>query len=793
LPKGTVVPLLKKYSSGNKEDEDLFLFNNHYNYWYRTIYNGKEGIIFGAYLLGFFSDFRSKTRESLINKAYYYRKSQRETKFYDNVGNRRLSEKIKACLIKDKLAFERVKQNEYILSPYSPDDLLALYQGITYDETATIYLTCDLLIHSLHLFFDKLLQNLEEKSFLFILASLVNDYLAELTNLESQLKSSSQVMLEAVQNLKSYFLVAKALLQPGLKDSQIRLKQQYQMVFFEEKFNLEAKDLDNDFRYDPQFSEAVKAELSLIYQAESVEISPLYHGYQDYSMFKPRGHYTRSPELKAYFRAMMWLGLIHFYFDESDLNLLQNKNGAEVTTTRFDKSVAQVSQILILAKITKENKKIFNKWAFLYNVISYLIGESDDLNFYDLDPVLTKVDLNQLETWLAKRENLEKFIREAAPLLRPSLIHSNPDIAFDPRDNKEIGQPPARGFRLFGQRFCLDSFIFDKLSGSNVNKRTMVKGLDVMAVLGNETARILLQDDFNNVVGFKQNFNFLRVYLEGLGPEDWRMTFYSSYLKLVQELTNFGQGQGFYFTQTPKWEQKALLTSQAAWAELRHDTILYSKQTYAAAEMGGLGFDKISFDLDPLPRPIHYVEPNLGFFYWLEALLKDSFEVLDRNKLWEDDYLDKYKEFIIIVEKLIAIVEKEALNQPISPEQNNFITVVIFELARIVLPADSDSSSYAEDDDQFKMALVADVHTDAKNQKVLEVATGIPYRIYVALNDGQGGKRIAIGYTYSYYEFEQPQANRLTDEEWKKIVYGSANPQALDIYLPAWAKDICCQ
>ena len=29
--------------------------------------------------------------------------------------------------------------------------------------------------------------------------------------------------------------------------------------------------------------------------------------YFPYSLFKPRGHYTREPQLQAYFQAMMWL------------------------------------------------------------------------------------------------------------------------------------------------------------------------------------------------------------------------------------------------------------------------------------------------------------------------------------------------------------------------------------------------------------------------------------------------------------------------------------------------------
>jgi hypothetical protein len=68
------------------------------------------------------------------------------------------------------------------------------------------------------------------------------------------------------------------------------------------------------------------------------------------------------------------------------------------------------------------------------------------------------------------------------------------------------------------------------------------------------------------------------------------------------------------------------------------------------------------------------------------------------------------------------------------------------------------------------------------------VAVGIPYRLNLLLSDGQGGKRIAAGYTYSYYEFTHPMDDRMTDEQWKKIVY---DPGAkLSEYEPFWAKDL---
>jgi hypothetical protein len=86
------------------------------------------------------------------------------------------------------------------------------------------------------------------------------------------------------------------------------------------------------------------------------------------------------------------------------------------------------------------------------------------------------------------------------------------------------------------------------------------------------------------------------------------------------------------------------------------------------------------------------------------------------------------------------------------------------------------------------MAIAADVFTNAETGKVLETAVGIPYRIYVPLDDGQGGKRIAIGYAFSYYEFPVDMSQRMTDEAWRNIVYDPE--QDLSKYLPTWAKEI---
>jgi hypothetical protein len=38
-----------------------------------------------------------------------------------------------------------------------------------------------------------------------------------------------------------------------------------------------------------------------------------------YSLFRPRGHYTRSERLQRYFRAMMWLQSVPFGLDSADM------------------------------------------------------------------------------------------------------------------------------------------------------------------------------------------------------------------------------------------------------------------------------------------------------------------------------------------------------------------------------------------------------------------------------------------------------------------------------------------
>ncbi|MDR0649368.1 MAG: DUF3160 domain-containing protein, partial [Synergistaceae bacterium] len=135
------------------------------------------------------------------------------------------------------------------------------------------------------------------------------------------------------------------------------------------------------------------------------------------------------------------------------------------------------------------------------------------------------------------------------------------------------------------------------------------------------------------------------------------------------------------------------------------------------------------------------------------------------------------------------IAEKELKEEPLSRENYRAIADVTKYLNSNLL-LDS-MSLYPDEGDLLKMALASDVATDALAGRVLHVATGTPRRLFVFVDDKGGGPRVTVGYTYSYYEFERALGDgRMTDEEWKKLVYDEARQEELEELAPKWTEGL---
>lgn len=766
IPKGTIIEIKEEHKNPvsiiEDEELDFYQFDNEYNYWYSTEYHGNQGYVFGSYIVHEEDSYKNAAKygwymqrnkldtlpERLVRLAFYYKKPVRSDKFYDFNGGVTIPNNIKDVLIQDKFALKKIAYQDYQheLHVDSPDDMIALYKLLHSDRMATTYITIDFLIHNLHLLFDRMMEDTETNVLYPLLQFFVTKSYNQLLEYENALKKEDKVYAESINILKKYFLVPADILELDL---------------------VAKEDYPND----------VKEELRYIEIASGfVEEAPIFKYKEDYSQFKPRGHYTKSDILKKYFKAMMWFGRLHFYCVTDTPNPQINKNAIKLT-----------SAAIVMTKLAKENQEIYKLWRGLFIPITYIVGDSDDYHLEQYMSISDNVNFANIGKWLEHENNIVNFIKKANRELKAPNISGN-TLMQSKVLSENTPKTPA-GFRLFGQRFTFDSFIHNMLSAPRVQGnplRSMVKGLDIMGVFGNKLADESLAEDKKSYPDYKENYQYLKNTVENFNDSDWKKTFYNSYLRIIKESTTFDESAWFYFTQSKNWKKRALLTSFGAWAELRHDTILYVKQSYG--EKAGKGID-FTWVVDKVKRPIGYVEPNLSAILWIQSTLDDAIVQLSDNGFMSDAYKNKYKDYKDIIDKLVQIVEIEAKDGKITEKQNEYIYSVPYKLANIILPATF--SDYFEKKD-LQMALVADVHTDSDKGKVLEVATGIPYKIYVALNDGNGGKRIAEGYTYSYYEFHQPMSNRLNDDQWKAKVYGD-DEVYIESKIPEWLKDIVQQ
>ncbi|MCS7304784.1 MAG: DUF3160 domain-containing protein [Thermoguttaceae bacterium] len=87
----------------------------------------------------------------------------------------------------------------------------------------------------------------------------------------------------------------------------------------------------------------------------------------------------------------------------------------------------------------------------------------------------------------------------------------------------------------------------------------------------------------------------------------------------------------------------------------------------------------------------------------------------------------------------------------------------------------------------METTLIADVHTDANSQEVLQEGTGYVDLVVVCYlqptGQGKGQLVLGAGPVLSYYEFRQPMRERLTDEKWIEMLRSGRAPQ-----MPPWVE-----
>jgi hypothetical protein len=641
------------------------------------------------------------------------------------------------------MAASLLRKGFYIDDPWTMDeyalqvDDLADYYRYTTDYQAD-FITADLFLHAFHLVFDRMLQKFERTYLAPALGESMKTALAVLGGIEEACASAGAG--ETWKTARDMFSVPLALLEekPGKR---IKL------------------------------SKNASEEVARILAAKDVTDSAVTGAKIDYTSFRPRGHYTLRPELERYFRAMSWLG-------SAELALFSDDGTPEP---------GNVAAAALVSLVLGEQEE---QWNAFEAPIDFLVGASNT-GGTRIYRKLAKERVGAL-SGAAQRLTDGKILSALAGEIKKTvpgpLIRSTP--GGDDGTKDFASRLPV--FRMSGKRFTPDAYVMNMLTsprvGTGANPRNLPEGADVMAALGSPAADGLAAKN-NRVKGYAEALKKLKAWMdEHLAGEE---TVYSLWIKAFHEgFRDSGSDQFFY--RSPAWNWKKLSTFSASWAELKHDTVLYAEQS--GAEMGDGG----GTEAGPFapPQPKGYVEPDPRTFDILlsavsrmqsfirEFGMEPEDEEFEKEGIPYTSRLDTLAELLTIARDIAA---KETGGKLLTAEDYGNIKYLARAFnARLLLPGEM-----VENTEQLRMALVTDIATDYFEGRVLHIASGRPQRIHVFVNDASGGPRVTRGFIFSYYEFVRSLGGgRMTDEEWKALVYDQARSGELKKHHPAWYEEL---
>jgi hypothetical protein len=303
-------------------------------------------------------------------------------------------------------------------------------------------------------------------------------------------------------------------------------------------------------------------------------------------------------------------------------------------------------------------------------------------------------------------------------------------------------------------------------------RRMMPRGLDVMAALGNGEAVTLLKDDLDRF-NYGSNLWAARQVVAQRPQSVRTSNLYEIWLSALADLHERPAGEFPQAMQTRAWAHKQLQTQLASWAELRHDTILYGKQSYTA-------FPTCEY-------PTGYVEPYPAFYGRLAGFAAEAQRRMKgADLLGAEDVRTRQLAYFAHLEKtmlqLQTLANKELAGRSFDSRERAWIKKTLDRRGGGSGPPRYDGwypeLIYGGEPAKWKPT-VADVHTDPQSGKVLEVGVGDVNFVVMAVDNG-GDTAIYVGPSYSYYEFTQPAGKRMTDLEWQSKIHSGKLPARPD-------------
>ena len=624
-----------------------------------------------------------------------------------------------------------------------------------YTKDLPVFVSTDAILHAVHMSYVNILKDTEVALLMPTLEALLAELHRQVRVLEERYRAEPG-MTQPLRDLDVYLTVPRTLLEEGTVS--------------------------------PYFSEnasVVEDLLGLIDSEEGFVSYPLFSEecrLLDFSQFKPRGHYADSRDLPRYFRAMMWLGRIELFLSAPNVRDCKPSN-------------ADVQRQTILSSLVVEAVESGDAAPLLDQMETFIqlfVGEQDNVTLEHIKELRARTGVERASD-LLDEVRLSAF-QETLFAEAWSMQRIQSHLLVSPRNNPEEIKP-ASAFLLLGQRFIIDSYVtgsvvFDKIEydGSAV-RRMLPKPLDVLFALGNNAAGQLLEPELDHYK-YGTNLTASRYLIESYEDDFWQQSLYNGWLNAIRTLnppSEMDRASLPEFMRTAAWWQQKMNTQLAAWAQLRHDNLLYAKQSYTG--------------IPSCEYPFTYIEPIPAFYEAVSAYARNAKEQFDTVEA-SDDYWwilegvrNHFGRLASVNDTLAVIAQKELDGVAVDEAETNFLRRVMyhqFEGCAVSVNGWYPQLFYPlPETSQEPDLVVADIHTapaDASGNIVgwvLHVGTG-PINMALVTADVPGKGPVAfVGPVMSYYEHLSTNFERLTDEVWETAhaAAPSHRPQFVNIYL----------
>lgn len=496
-------------------------------------------------------------------------------------------------------------------------------------------------------------------------------------------------------------------------------------------FAVAARLLDERAEVPAEVQDLVGRELDLIRAAAGPATGAIFPYEVDYGAFAPRGHYTWTPELERYYRAVTWYGSVPLY--------PTRREAGEVTAEPSDQLIQVILFTEALFRWSLGRIGPIEKWDRLYTSMSFLYGQDDALHPRDALRLIEEIfgrrpDLNEL----ADPARLGTFVARARELAAAK------------------GVPPV--FKFVGPFSSVDRALLNRLGEDGVGA---VRAQDLLAVLGSRPAQPAEAPAPDRATRLER----LREELAAMPLERWHASTAGGFLWALQPLLA-PKGPGFpSFMEGPAWEGRNLLTGLSTLALLHHEG-----WKAAAPQQEGA-----TWHAQPLAVPV-YVEPELAFYARMAWLARYTRDFLDSRDLLTGVAAESLRHFEQLATLLRKAAAQELANAPLNGDQKQRLGAWGQALAEILANLEVTGR---EGLPGYPGAVVT-IHR--AGERVLQAALGPPLEI-VAVVPADGRLYLARGAALGCREVSRPAEAPLTERQWLETLTEEVPP------FPAWTGD----